>query len=126
MKIFTLNADAAYGNFSVLYKMSDIYGPGTETQLVYLEAKDLYTGVLTVSDQIIPYVNADLIGRAVISLLQRNGNLFPVVKQAIRNTITFPIPLNLLNVFDAVNMHIGYHEHYITASFDIKLLDGPL
>ena len=69
MKIFTLNADAAYGNFSVLYKMSDIYGPGTETQLVYLEAKDMHTGVLTVSDQIIPYVNADLIGRAVISLL---------------------------------------------------------
>ncbi len=50
MKIFTLNADAAYGNFSVVYKMSDYYGPGTETQLVYLEAKDLYTGALTVSD----------------------------------------------------------------------------
>ena len=64
--------------------MSDIYGPGTETQLVYLEAKDLHTGVLTVSDQIIPYVNADLIGRAVIALLQRNGNLFPIVSAAIR------------------------------------------
>jgi len=50
MKIVTFNADHAYANFSVLYNFTDIFGPGTQTQLVYLEAKDLYTGPLTVSD----------------------------------------------------------------------------
>jgi HD-GYP domain-containing protein (c-di-GMP phosphodiesterase class II) len=50
MKIFTLNADAAYANFTVMDKMVDFYHTGTETQLIYIEAKDLYTGPLTVSD----------------------------------------------------------------------------
>jgi hypothetical protein len=75
---------------------------------VYLESRELVPGLLTVSDSRIDNVDVGLIWRGFNMLLQKNGNLFPIVKVLIQDTINFRYPPVIKGMFSIPDIKAIY------------------
>ena len=112
-----MNGDAANANFTIKQHLN--YGYNPPKPEIYLEAKELHPGVLTVSDSRLAYVDVDLIWRGFQMLLQKNGNLFPIVKAAIIETICFRYPPVIKNLFAIADLKVKYlADNYLGFSFN--------
>lgn len=115
----TLNGDNASANFTIRQNLDQGYIPPWTR--IYLEARELNPGILTVSNSRLAFVDIDLIWRGFQMLLQKNGNLFPVAKQAIMDTIAFSYPPVIKKLFSLVDWKMKYlAEQYLGFSFNVK------
>ena len=102
----TLNGDEASANFTVKQRLNTDYNPPKPE--IYLESRELVPGMLTVSDSRIPNIDIGLIWRGFNMLLQKNGNLFPIVKVLIQDTINFRYPPVIKGLFSVPDLKVIY------------------
>ena len=102
----TLNGDEASANFTIKQRLNTGYNPPKPE--IYLESRELVPGMLTVSDSRIPNVDIGLIWRGFNMLLQKNGNLFPIVKVLIQDTINFRYPPVIKGLFSVPDLKVIY------------------